>query len=37
MPDYEFYLHEEIEWYDECFKPEDPENSEYDFIISIKK
>jgi len=34
--DYEFYLHEEIEWFDERFKPEDPENSEYDLIIPIK-
>jgi AraC family transcriptional regulator len=34
--DYEFYLHEEIDWYDERFTPEDPENSEYDIIIPIK-
>ena len=34
--DYEFYLHEEIEWYDERFKPEDPENSEYDILVPIK-
>jgi AraC family transcriptional regulator len=34
--DYEFYLHEEIEWYDERFKPENPENSEYDILVPIK-
>lgn len=34
--DYEFYLHEEIEWYDDRFKPEDPENSEYDILVPIK-
>lgn len=34
--DYEFYLHEEIEWYDDRFKPEDPENSEYDILVPIR-
>jgi AraC family transcriptional regulator len=34
--DYEFYLHEEIEWYDERFKPENPEKSEYDILVPIK-
>jgi len=34
--DYEFYAHDELEWYDERFKPEDPENSEYDLYIPVK-
>jgi len=34
--DYEFYLHEEIEWYDERFKPEDLKKSEYDILVPIR-
>jgi AraC family transcriptional regulator len=34
--DYEWALADEFEWYDDRFKPNDPENSEIDIYIPIK-